>query len=113
MLLENGETVHIMTQRMFEQDMRRHFIGEIVRSSDAAILVEGYEFMFVQGVNEYMRQGDKQCRVFGLCESRHISDLIQQRVNVDDIAYKNEEHGLVVTDGKSFKIHIHEFGMLR
>jgi hypothetical protein len=113
MLLEKGENVHIMTQRLFEQDMRRHFIGEIIRASDIAILVEGYEFMFVQGVNENMQRGDKQCRVFALNEARHIINIIPTRVNVEDISYKNEEHGLVVTDGKNFKIHVHEFGMLR
>ena len=113
MILEVGENVHIICRRLFEQDIRRHFVGEVTRTSEIAVLVIGYEFMFVQGVNEFTRRGDKQWRFFSLGDSNNIITVIPKSVNVDDVYYSSEEKSLIVTDGKNFKIHVHEFGILR
>lgn len=32
MIIERGEKVHIITRRLFESDLRRHFVGEVLDS---------------------------------------------------------------------------------
>lgn len=42
MLLKQNEKLHIVERRLFNDDLRRHFIGEVVECSDSAVRVTGF-----------------------------------------------------------------------
>lgn len=44
--LDIGEKVHIIERRYFEEDLRRHLVGEVVKSTENAIRVEGHVWIF-------------------------------------------------------------------
>jgi hypothetical protein len=45
MVLTEGEKVHVITRRLFDNDLRRHFVGEVKAVSDVAVRLEGYAFV--------------------------------------------------------------------
>jgi hypothetical protein len=37
MTLKNGEKVFIIARQLFEKDLRRHFVGEVIESSETTV----------------------------------------------------------------------------
>ena len=46
LIKKNGEKIFIGTRRLFERDLRRHFVGEVQECTDFAVRVQGYAFVF-------------------------------------------------------------------
>ena len=44
-VIDVGDKVHIITRRLFEDDIRRHFVGEVTRVSGELQEVQGYTFV--------------------------------------------------------------------
>ena len=110
MLLKPGEKIHVITRRLFEGDLRRHFAGEIVAADDRAVRVKGYTFVFYPTRNEYVRRPDLRERIVVLADADNIINVIPENVNLEDLAYRpSEENRLVVTDHRSFYLDINEF----
>jgi hypothetical protein len=40
-VLEEGEKVHVIARRFFEDDLRRHFVGEVQAVTESAVRLEG------------------------------------------------------------------------
>ena len=51
MLVEIGEKVHIAVRRMFETDLRRHFVGEIKAANDSVVRLIGYSIVYDKNKN--------------------------------------------------------------
>jgi hypothetical protein len=112
-VLEIGEKVHIIERRYFENDPRRHLVGEILKSMGNIIRVKGYVFVLDRGSNQFIKKQGLRDRVLTLGERLTIN-VIPQEVNLDDVEYIDEgKDGLVVTDGKSFSLDINEFSASR
>ena len=60
MMLRTGEKVHIIERRSFEKDLRRHFVGEIIDSSEQSIRVEGYAWVMDVTKGEFVRKPEKR-----------------------------------------------------
>ena len=111
MVLNKGEKIHIITRRLFEGDLRRHFIGEVVEISDTVLRVEGYVFVYDSGASAYLRRNERRIRIVSIASAESIINVIPQDVQLEDLEYKfNREERLIVTDNKEFSLDINEFG---
>lgn len=114
MIIEKGEIVHIITRRLFEGDLRRHFIGEVLNAEGSMVRIEGYAFIYDTTKNDFMRKPGKRVRIFDLAESAYIVCIIPDNVVIHDLHYKLSDHKtMICTDGKSFQLDISEFGARR
>lgn len=114
MLLNIGEKVHIISRRAFEGDLRRHFVGEIMGISDTAVRVNGYSFIFHEGVGEFQRKPELRVRIFSLIDARIIINVIPRSSEIGKVTYRlSKENNLIATDGEHFQLDINEFGPQR
>jgi len=114
LILKIGEKIHVMVKRMFEGDIRRHFVGEIKAVGDSAVRVEGYVFIFDESNNEYLRKPELRTRIFSLIDARILINVISPATVVHKVVYRlSEDNKLVATDGENFQLDINEFGTRR
>jgi len=112
MILDVGEKVHIVERRYFADDIRRHLVGEIVRSSDNAIRVKGYVWVFDE-MKGFVRKPEVRERVI-YPSDRSTINIIPKEVDLGELKYAiSPREGLIVTDGKKFNLSINEFGPMR
>ena len=45
-MIIKGEKVFVITRRLFDEDLRRHFVGEVQEITNVAMRVQGYSFVF-------------------------------------------------------------------
>ena len=109
-VIEIGDKLHIMTRRLFAEDIRRHFAGEITAVSELLIEMHGYTFIFNTSVNEYRRLPETRTRIFSLGNAGHIINKVPRDVDLDSLSYQIVEQRLVVTDKRSFSLAVNEFG---
>lgn len=112
-ILKVGEKIHLIERRYFENDPRRHFVGEIIEAEGNIVRAKGYTWVFNIVKNEFIRRPEPRERIFILGE-RMVINIIGKETNLDEIKYiDTEETGLIVTDGKSFSLEISEFSWRR
>ena len=109
-VIEVGDKLHIITRRLFESDVRRHFIGEVTGVSGELHEVLGYAFVFHIGTNEFRKRPELRTRIFSLGQQGFIVNKIPREVAIESLEYRFIERRLVVTDGGDFNLDIHEFG---
>ena len=109
-VIEIGDKVHVVTRRLFEGDIRRHFVGEVAAVSGDLVELKGYTFIFQAGMNEFRRLPEHRTRLLALREAGHIVNKIPRDVEVGLLFYQVIERRLVVTDGQAFSLPINEFG---
>ena len=114
MILKEGEKVHIITRRLFENDLRRHFAGEVQAVGEVAVRIEGYVFVFDAGNVRYVKRPERRVRIFGLADSGNIINVIPAHVDLEALSYQTSANNhMVFTDGKSFTLDINEFSAIR
>jgi len=114
LVLKIGEKVHIMVRRAFAGDLRRHFVGEIKEVGDYAIRVDGYSFIFDEGINEYFRKPEIRTQIFSLIDARILINVILSSTVIEKVTYRmSEDNRLIITDGENFELDINEFGAKR
>jgi hypothetical protein len=114
MVIEKGEKVHIITRRLFEGDIRRHFVGEVLDSEGSVARVEGYAFVYDSVKNDFVRKPGKRVRIFDLAQTGYIVCVLPDQAILQDLHYKLTDHkNMICTDGKSFQLDISEFGAKR
>ena len=114
MILEKGEKVHLMARRLFEKDLRRHFVGEVIEVSGDLARMEGYVYVLDSMTNEYTRRRTKRIRLIGLAAPGNIINVLPPDADLEKVRYaEGPEGGLVVTDDKTFTLDVNEFGATR
>ena len=108
-----GDQLHIITRRLFQEDLRRHFVGVVVGQSGDLFKIRGYTFVLNVGSGEYRRRADVRTRVLSLSDSGLIVTQIPDDVDLEGLEYRYLEERLVVTDAKGFSLDINEFGSAR
>jgi hypothetical protein len=112
-IFDIGQKVHIIERRYFNEDLRRHFVGAVVKSTENAIWVNGHAWIFDTMKGEFVQRPEKRERVI-YPSDRSIINIISKEVDLDEIKYVTKpEIGLVVTDGKQYSLNINEFGVKR
>jgi hypothetical protein len=114
MLLIPGEKIHLISRRGFDQDLRRHFAGEVVECTDTAMRVEGYVFILDPATNDFVRRPERRTRIVSLTDANNLINIIPGNVDLESLVYRTSAKGrLVITDGDSFELDINEFGSVR
>ncbi len=104
--------MHIITRRLFDGDVRRHFVGEVTGVSGELTEVRGYAFVFDPGINLYRKRPELRTRILGLGESGFIVNKIPQEVAINSVEYRLVEGRSKVTDGLDFVLDVDEFGRM-
>jgi hypothetical protein len=113
MILDIGEKVHIIERRYFDEDPRRHLIGEITGSTENAIRVKRHVWVFDRMKGTFIQKPEERERVIYPGDRTNIN-IIPREVDMDKTKYvTTPERSLVVTDGKKFILDINEFGPRR
>ena len=110
MVLEVGDRIHVITRRNFEEDLRRHFVGEVIAANETAVRVHGYAFVMDSMLNEFVKRAASRTRVFGFGDSGHVIAVLPHGVAVETLRYESRDRRLILTDGGSFRMDINEFG---
>ncbi len=111
-LLRPGERIHVIHRRLFDKDIRRHFIGEVDFYDAGLIRATGYVFAIDenQGHN-FTRRPDKRSRILSVNDGSLIVNVIPLLVNIEAVVYEHHNGGLRVTDG-NWAMDIKEFGLV-
>lgn len=112
MVLDQGDIVHVIERRLFEEDVRRHFVGKVAKCTERALRVQGYVFVHDRSENTFVRRLDVRDRVFSL-DNRIILNVLPRDINLEKVGYATIDEGLIVSDGKTFTLNINEFGPRR
>lgn len=108
-LIDVGEKLHVAERRYFEDDLRRHFAGEVLAAEDNTVRLKGYVWVFNTSINQFQKRPELRERIVVMGE-RHTVNVIPNDVNIDDLQYQHIEGvGMVVTDGKNYSLQINEF----
>lgn len=114
MVISTGEKVHIITRRLFEEDLRRHFVGVVETCTETTIRVNGWAFVFDQAVTEFTRRDGARTRVFSLTSAGLIIGVLPGDVDLEKVRYRADKSGgRVLTDDQGFEMNISEFGATR
>jgi hypothetical protein len=110
MIVSAGEKLHIIMRQMFERDVRRHFIAEVVSCEGALVRVKGYVFVYEPDRGQFTRRPDTRVRIVNLADPLQIVKVLPDSLLLEDLVYRLEEDGsVVVTDNRNFKMDINEF----
>ena len=108
-LIKIGEVVHLIERRMFPDDVRRHFVGEVEAASDRAIRLKGYLFVYDSGAGKFLRKPELRTRVVAL-DNRVVINVLPEGTSVEDVHHSHDAEGnLSITDGRKFELDISEF----
>jgi len=109
-VLAVGDKLHIMTRRLFADDVHPHFVGAISAVAGPLFRAQGYSFVFDSGTNLYVKHPDARTRLFSLSDAGHIISVIPQEVDLNLLQYRTVAGCLAITDGRGFSLEINEFG---
>jgi hypothetical protein len=109
-VLAVGDKLHIMTRRLFADDVHPHFVCEISAISGPFFRARGYSFVFDSGTNSYVKLPEARTRLFSLSDAGHIINVIPQEVDLDSLQYRIVAKRLTITDNRGFSLEINEFG---
>ena len=109
-VLAVGEKLHIMTRRLFADDVHPHFVGEVLAVAGPLFKAQGYSFVFDSGTNSYVKHPRVRTRVFSISDAGHIITVIPQEVDLNSLAYRVVSGRLAITDSGGFSLEINEYG---
>lgn len=110
MLMHPGDKLHIIARRRFENDIRRHFAGEVQAVDQNAIRAKGYVFIFDNVSKQFVKKEEQHTRILSLVDSGFIINVLPPETDIEEVHYQlSEENHLEVTDNNRFHLDIQEF----
>ena len=109
-VLAVGDKLHIMTRRLFADDVHPHFVCEISAVAGPLFRAQGYSFVFDSGTNSYVKHPEARTRLFSLSDAGHIINVIPREVDLNSLQYRLVAGRLAITDSRGFSLEINEFG---
>ena len=111
MLLAEGDKVHVINRRRFENDTRRRFVGEVTAVTESAVRAEGYVFVWDSSRAEFTKRPDLRTRILSLTDADNNLCVLPDDTEIDQIRYEVAGTGhLVAMDGETVALDIQEFG---
>ena len=107
-----GEKLHVVTRRLYADDLRRHFVGEITKASADLCEVQGFAFVFNATMNRYERRPTVRTRVFSLGDPLYIVNKLPPATAIEKLEYGMIDHRLMLVDTTStagVSLDINEF----
>lgn len=112
MVLSKGEKILVIRRRLFEEDIRRHFVGEVEEVSAELVRLNGYAFIFDDTDKEFKRRSKLQTNIFSLVDAGIAVIVLPEEIDLEAIRYTiNDKGQRVLTDGNSFYLQVSEFGV--
>jgi len=109
-VIEIGEKVHIIARKLWENDHRRHFLGQVKKIEGTVARLEGYTFVFNPFKDEFVRRRDIRTRILDLASSNYVVNIVPRATELENVRYEySPERRLVVTDGEEFTLDINEY----
>jgi hypothetical protein len=110
MTLKNGEKVFVIARRLFEKDLRRHFVGEVIESTETTVRLRGYIFVYDDASGDFLRREELRTRLFSLTDAVYIINLLPGEAVIEEVSYQtNDKNQRVLTDGKTTQMNVSEF----
>ena len=109
-VLAIDDKLHIMTRRLFADDVHPHFVCEISAVAGPLFRAQGYSFVFDSGTNSYVKHPEARTRLFSLSDAGHIINVIPREVDLNSLQYRIVAGRLAITDSRGFSLEINEFG---
>lgn len=110
MLLAQNEKVLVIFRRLFDSDIRQHFIGTVEAITPIAARIRGFTFLYDIDSGKFVRKPNETSRVVPLGESSVQISLLPDSVEPKRIIYKSDtQHHLVITDNLGFSQSMAEF----
>ena len=109
-VLAVGDKLHILTRRLFADDVHLHFVGEVFAVAGPLFRAEGHSFVFDSGTNSYVRHPESRTRLFSLSDAGHIINVLPKEVDLSSLQYRIVAGRLAITDSRGFSLEINEFG---
>ena len=109
-VIKPGDKLHIATRRLFVEDLRRHFVGEVTSFADGLCKIQGHTFVFDAFKNTYTRNPEVRTRIFALGADGHIVNVLPAGLEIAALRYQMIQGRLNVTDDNDFTLEINEFG---
>jgi len=114
MVLEIGEKLFIIARRLFDKDLHRHFVGEVVACNNSLARIRGYAFVYDDNSNNFVRRQELRTRIFSLTDAGYIINLLPEDADLEKIHYvTDQENHRMITDGKTFSVNVSEFSAVR
>ena len=114
MIVREGEKLHVITRRLFEGDVRRHFIGVVTEAEGVLVRLKGYVFVFESVTNSWVKRPEQRTRILSVGDSGQIVKVVPQNVELEALSYKlSPAKHMCVTDGKDYWLDINEFSAQR
>lgn len=113
MILQPGEKVHVVERRSFDNDIRRHFVGEVEYVDIAAFRVTGFAFFYDDASTTWIRLPERRTRLVPTGARGFLVNIIPRSTIIADVTYSERDSRLVATDGAEFTLDINEFGRNR
>ena len=110
-MVSKGEKILVITRRLFDGDLRRHFVGEVQATSSAVARVQGYAFVFDETTKQFVRHDELRTRIIPLIDALLVVIVLPDGVSIEDIRYSwDADNRRIITDENQFKMNISEFG---
>lgn len=111
MILQEGEKIHVIHRRLFEKDIRRHFVGVVDHYEAGVIRAIGHVFAIENPRdNVFLRKPETRVRVMSIHGGNLLVNVLPQTVDLEKIRYEFRGQGFRVTDGSDWHLDIKEFG---
>lgn len=112
-LLEKGEKLHVIERRMFDGDVRRHFVGEVEACSETAVRVTGYAFVCNAGTGNFDRREPERTRIIPLNSSGVVVYVIPREIDVESVRYEWATGNRLVVRSGRWQLFLDEFAGAR
>ena len=113
MILKEGEKIHLIDKKLFEGDIRRHFLGVVEKADDFNFRVKGYAFVLDTSKNEFVKHPELRTRIFSFICNGQVINVLPENIDIAKLVYMNMNGHLNLTDDSGFKLDINEFGLRR
>jgi hypothetical protein len=107
MILKPGEKVLIISRRFYKEDIRFHFIGEIIDCTENNIRIKGDVWVY-ENMRGFCRKPDLRENIIPFDTVLSVN-IIPPEVNLQEIKYTSSlQKGHIISDGKKFSMEVTE-----
>jgi hypothetical protein len=109
-VISEGESVVIISRRLFPDDVRRHFIGTVLANDEVLIRVQGHAWI-ANSIGRFEQRQDERVRVISMAHGGDIVLVVPAHIDIGRLRYVSASGRLTVTDGSGYVLDISEFGV--
>jgi hypothetical protein len=105
LLLTPGDKIFVLERRLYKEDLKRHFVGEVHTCTGVGFRASGYPFYYHEPAQRFVRKPSPRLRIFTF-HSNLIIYLLPKHSDIDSVGYIAKEKKLILTDERSFELDV-------